>query len=75
MVGLLSGLVLLALGLIPGLFQTFTDGVQNFLASISSPYPVHPHLRNQQQWRPVWLAVAGAMLILLSMAEYLRLLR
>lgn len=73
---LLTGIVLLALGLIPGLFQSFTDGIQNLLTSISSPYPMRPPLSRRDEWRrPILLAVAGAALILLSLAEYLRLLR
>jgi hypothetical protein len=69
---ILFGCALIAFGLVPGLFQSLQDGIRNFSASISSPFPMTaPHRRDYDKLsRPLWLAVIGVALILASLFMY-----
>jgi hypothetical protein len=75
--GVLIGCALLALGLIPGLFQGLTDGVTrallNFRNTLLSPIPIGPPRQAQYEkpHRSVWVAGIGLGLILLSLFGYL----
>ncbi len=76
MVGLVWGCVLLALGLIPGLFSSLTEGVQNairvFRDSVLFGSPVTPQPRSgcESPHRPLWLAGLGALLITITILAY-----
>jgi hypothetical protein len=70
------GGILIALGMVPGLFQRLSQRVQeaieNFSALISSPYLL-PHSRQRESEKlsqPLWLAGVGLALILLSLLAY-----
>jgi hypothetical protein len=69
---IIFGGVLIALGLVPGLFQGLQDGIRNFSASLTSPFPAVPaHRRDYEKLpRPLWLAVVGLALILISLLTY-----
>ena len=77
MVGVSVGCVLLALGLIPGLFDGLTKGVmealENFRDSVLSGSPVTPRRRSEceRTHRRLWLAGAGALLITVTVLAYL----
>jgi hypothetical protein len=57
-----TGVILIVLGLVPGLFQGLTDGVRNALESFSSPLRnrLHGDVRIRE---PQWLAGVGIALI------------
>ena len=67
------GSVLIALGLVPGVFQRVQDGIQNFRDSLYSPFPARfPHQTDYDSLaRPLWLAGIGLAVILVSLTEYL----
>ena len=74
-IGICMGSVLLALGLVPGLFQGLVEGVRNALASfqngnlLSSRFQVHPGWQAQSS-QPGWLAATGAGLIAVTLLAY-----
>lgn len=70
--GIICGCILLCLGLIPGLFRDLTEGVRNFHNSFSSPYlrQRRPYWPASEVEQPVWLAGAGAALIVLSIVGF-----
>jgi len=69
---ILFGCALIAFGLVAGLFESLQDGIRNFSASLSSPFPLAaPHRREYDKLsRPRWLAVMGVVLILTSLLLY-----
>jgi len=69
---IIFGCLLIALGLVPGLFQGLQDAIRNFSSSLSSPFPAVPaHRRDYEKLpRPLWLAVIGLALILISLLTY-----
>jgi hypothetical protein len=69
MTGVLSGCVLIAAGLVPGLFWGLAEGVRNLLDSISSPYPNRLSERERVD-PPAWLAVVGAVVIAATVLAY-----
>lgn len=73
MTGVLSGCVLIALGLVPGLFRNLVEGVRNLCDSVSSGAPVSPPRQTEGDTlqRPIWLAGIGALLITLTVLTYL----
>jgi hypothetical protein len=63
--------VLIVLGVMPGLSQSLQDAIRNFSAALSSPFPVEPQRREYETLpRPLWLAVVGLGLILVSLLVY-----
>ncbi len=68
MAGVLTRCVLIALGLMRGLFQGLTDGIRNFRDALSSQVPLSPprHTEYDILQRPLWLAGLGVGLIVLS---------
>jgi hypothetical protein len=66
--GVVLGFALIALGLIPGLFQGLADGVRNFSDALHS-FPSRWQRREEVR-QPAWLAVAGAALIALTVLAY-----
>ena len=72
MIGVLTGAVLIVLGLAPGWFQQLTEGVRNLLDSISTGAPVSAYRGAEcESRRPVWLAVIGAAWIAFCALAYL----
>jgi hypothetical protein len=66
--GVTLGIALIALGLIPGLFQGLAEGVRNFsdeLHSLPSRWRRHNEIR-----QPTWLAVLGASLVAITLLAY-----
>jgi hypothetical protein len=74
MIGVFAGMVLIALGVVPGLFQRLVDGVQdgvqNFANLLSSQFP-GPSRLHEELPRPKWLAGLGAALIAATVLAYL----
>ena len=70
MIGVVIGAFLIALGLIPGLFQGFVDGVRNFVSLWSSEFQAQscPPERIDQ---PAWLVAVGTALMTLTILAYL----
>jgi uncharacterized protein YjeT (DUF2065 family) len=76
MVGIFVGCVLVALGLIPGLFDRLTrgtiEGVRSFRDSLLYGSPVIPRpIKDETLHRPVWLAGMGALLITITILAWL----
>jgi hypothetical protein len=70
-IAIIVGAILIVLGVVPGLSQSLQDGIRNFSASLSSPFPLVPNRRDYEKLpRPLWLAVVGAGLILVSLLGY-----
>jgi hypothetical protein len=75
-IGLVTGAVLLFLGLVPGFFQELVNdvrnGIRNFHNSLSSPIPIRPRYEEEyeQSRAPLGLAIAGAVIIVLTIAGY-----
>jgi hypothetical protein len=70
---IIFGCALITLGLVPGLFQGLQDAIRNFSASLSSPYlEIPPQNRRDYEKlpRPLWLAVIGLALILITLLTY-----
>lgn len=66
------GLVLITLGVVPGLLQGLIHGIQNFRQSLFSRFPMHPpHPVPDCSPRPLWLAGMGLTLIVVSVLAYL----
>uniref|UniRef100_Q021Z9 Uncharacterized protein n=1 Tax=Solibacter usitatus (strain Ellin6076) TaxID=234267 RepID=Q021Z9_SOLUE len=69
--GLVSGSVLIAFGLVPGLFDRLSEGVRNFSNSLTSPFHHHHARRHEPIQPPMGLAILGGALILLTLLGYL----
>jgi hypothetical protein len=67
--GLVSGCVLIAFGLLPGLFERLSEGVRNFSNHLTSPFSHHPR-PHQPIHPPIGLAVLGFAMILLTVLGY-----
>jgi len=67
--GVCMGAVLILLGLVPGLFQLLVDGTHKWLNVLSSG--LISSSSDEKVAQPVWLAIAGAALIGLSVISYL----
>ncbi len=68
------GAVLIAAGLVRGLFQRLEEGMQSFFESFRSPYSPFEMTRNpnhEKLPRPTWLALLGVAMILLGLLSYL----
>jgi hypothetical protein len=64
-------ILLIALGLAPGLFQALTDALRRFPGSFSNPpKPSYQAQFDKPTWEP-WIVVIGLVLIALNLAEYL----
>ena len=66
--------MLIVLGLIPGLFQRLEEGLRSFFESFRSPYSHFEMTRNTSHDklpRPIWLALLGMAVILLSLLSYI----
>jgi hypothetical protein len=76
-VGITVGSILLAFGLVPGLFDGVAAGVmqamRNFRESLSSNWPAAPTRRAEYErlHRPFWLAGVGALLMAITVLDYL----
>ena len=70
MTGVLSGAVMIVIGLVPGLFQGLAEGVQNLGSLLSARFP-SPFQRRAEFRQPIGLAVLGAAWIGLSVVAYL----
>jgi len=66
------GSVLIALGLVPGLFHGLEDGIRNFADTLRSPFPISRtnHTEYDKLPRPLWLSALGTALIALSLLAY-----
>ncbi len=64
-----SGCALIALGVVPGLFEALHEGVRNALETFSSPFPARgwPRASEAKHSRPLWLAVAGLALLAIGL--------
>lgn len=72
MILVVSGGVLMLLGLVPGLFQGLTDGIRSVDDLLSSRRPMGMPFRRESEKlvQPTWLAGLGATLIVLAMLGY-----
>ena len=71
-IAIIVGTILIVLGVVPGLSQGLQDAIRNFSASLSSPFPMAPQRSDYEKLpRPLWLAVVGVALILISLMRYL----
>ena len=63
------GCALIALGIVPGLFETLHERVRNALETFSSPFPARgwERAREAKHSRPLWLAVAGLALVTIGL--------
>ena len=64
-----SGCVLIALGVVPGLFLGLAKRVQNSIETFSSPFPARGWKRTEKARgaTPLWLAVVGLALLWLGL--------
>lgn len=71
-VGLVAGGVALAFGLIPGLFDSLTEGVRTFRDSVLFGVPVPPRRSTEAErlQKPLWLAGVGALIVVFSVLAY-----
>ena len=75
-IGLVTGAVLLFLGLVPGFFQELVNevrnGIRNFHNSLSSPIPIRPRYEedHEQSRAPLVLAIAGGLIVVFTIAAY-----
>lgn len=77
MLCLITGLVLLVLGLVPGLFQRFTCDLRHAIeASMGSgPIATRYHTESNHAPAPFWVAGAGALLAVVAVRWLLLTLR
>jgi hypothetical protein len=66
--GVTIGLILMLLGLVPGLYQALEDGIANCASLLSLRSPFFTRSRAFKQ--PRWFAAVGAFLILLTFLAY-----
>ncbi len=69
MVGVVSGAFLIAIALIPGLFQGVVEGVHNYVSFWSSEFRTRSRPMDTVD-QPRWLAGLGALLITLTVLAY-----
>jgi len=70
---ILTGCVLIAFGVIPGLFSAIQYGIQNFRAELFGLPTIVPRDGEYPKWFPgqIWFAWAGFALILIGLLGYL----
>jgi hypothetical protein len=75
---LVCGSILIAFGVVPGLFWGLVDGfvveLQNFRDSLRSGFPIQPPVQaesRQDRPQPIWLAGLGALVTTLTLLSYL----
>jgi hypothetical protein len=70
---ILTGCVLIAFGLIPGLLSGIKEGIQNFRAELFGLPTIAPRHGDYPQWLPgqIGFAWAGVALILIGLLGYL----
>lgn len=70
---ILTGCVLIAFGLIPGLFAAIQYGIQNLRAELFGLPAIAPRHDEYSKWfpGPIWFAWAGFALILIGLLGYL----
>lgn len=66
--GIAMGLILIVLGLVPGLYQALEDGLVRCASLLPIRSPFLARSRTFQQ--PRWFAAVGVILILLTMLAY-----
>ena len=69
--GVTVGTAALVCGLVPGLFDGLIEGVETAQSLLSGAPAPHRHARTGRVPRPLWLAVAGAVFIVFTIAAYL----
>jgi hypothetical protein len=67
--GLLTGMVLIAFGVVPGLFQSFVEAVYHCIAVVHTGVP--PSTAQRQVRQPAWLAILRSAFIAMSIYTYL----
>lgn len=72
--GIWMGVVLIALGLLPGLFENLADALRKFTGLVFSPAPIPSRLGTRPQRVPLkqqpWLAALGAAIIAATFILY-----
>ncbi len=72
--GIWMGIVLIALGLLPGLFEDLADALRKITGLMFSPVPIPSRLRTQTQRVPLkqqpWLAALGGAIIATTFILY-----
>jgi len=71
--GIWMGMVLIALGLIPGLFESLTDCLRKILGTtplVPIPSRWQTHVEPVQFKRQPWLVVVGAMILAVTFVVY-----
>lgn len=69
-IGLGAGMLLITLGLVPGLSRDLGNGVVAFLSAWTEGPSASP-LKLQVHDQPLWLSVLGTALVLISILAYL----
>jgi hypothetical protein len=69
-VPVLAGAILIALGVIPGLFPRIADGVRDACESVVYGVPRSSRLDDRYR-QPAWLAALGALLIVAGVLAYI----
>ena len=67
---MLFGILLIALGLIPGFVQSLTDALRHFPNFSNPPKPAY-QAQFDKPTRELWIAIVGLVLIALNLAAYL----
>jgi hypothetical protein len=67
--GVTIGLILMLLGLVPGLYQALEDGIANCASLLSFQFAFLSRSRGEFK-QPRWFAGVGAFLILLTFLAY-----
>jgi hypothetical protein len=67
--GVVAGLILILLRLVPGLIQSLVDGLTNCASLFSSRYAFLRHSRVEIP-QPRWFAVVGVGIIVVTFAAY-----
>jgi hypothetical protein len=68
---ILYGAILFGLGMIPGLFATLVEGLQNFLDHIQTGEPVHGSQTDLRLAGDIWLMAVGGLMMILGLAALL----
>jgi len=67
--GVFSGIALIFVGLVPGLFQALVNGAFN-ITSLFSDFPYQSSSEDEIR-QPLWLGGVGATLVVLTVLSYL----
>jgi hypothetical protein len=69
---ILYGAILFGLGMIPGLFATLVEGLQNFLDDVSQTgEPVHGAQTDLRLSGDIWLLVGGGVMMIVGLLALL----